>query len=74
MDLQMPEMGGLEATRRIREMEQARGGRRMPIIAMTAHAMVGDREICLASGMDDYIAKPFNAKELLAKLDTWFKR
>ena len=74
MDLQMPGMNGLEVTRQIREMEQGRGSRPAPIIAMTANAMVGDREACLESGMDDYIAKPFNAKELLAKLDTWFKR
>ena len=74
MDLQMPGMNGLEATRRIREMEQARGGERIPIIAMTANAMAGDREACLEAGMDDYIAKPFNAKELTAKLDMWFKR
>ena len=73
MDLQMPGMNGLEATRRIREMEQARGGERIPIIAMTANAMAGDREACLEAGMDDYIAKPFNAKELTAKLDMWFK-
>ena len=74
MDLQMPGMNGLEATRRIREMEQARGHRRIPIIAMTANAMVGDREACLEAGMDDYIAKPVNAKDLTAKLDMWFKR
>ncbi|MDS4020060.1 MAG: ATP-binding protein [Candidatus Competibacter sp.] len=74
MDLQMPGMSGLEATRRIREIERIRGSGRVPIIAMTASAMVGDREVCLASGMDDYVTKPFNVKELLVKLDAWFKR
>jgi len=57
MDVQMPEMDGFEATRRIRELEIA-SGRHVPIIAMTAHAMKGDAERCLAAGMDAYIAKP----------------
>ena len=74
MDMQMPVMGGLDATRLIREMEHERSSRRVPIIAMTANAMVGDRETCLEAGMDDYIAKPFTAKELWAKLDLWLKR
>jgi CheY-like chemotaxis protein/HPt (histidine-containing phosphotransfer) domain-containing protein len=65
MDVQMPEVDGLEATRRIREAELATG-RRTPIAAMTAHAMAGDRERCLASGMDEYIAKPLHKDELCA--------
>jgi two-component system sensor histidine kinase/response regulator len=68
MDVQMPEMDGFEATRRIRESEQATG-RHTPIAAMTAHAMAGDHERCLASGMDDYISKPLRKAELLALLE-----
>jgi len=68
MDVQMPKMSGLEASGRIREAQQ-KSGRPIPIVAMTAHAMSGDRELCLGAGMDDYIAKPVAPKELLAKLD-----
>ena len=67
MDVQMPQMDGFEATRRIREIEEPLG-RHTPIVAMTAHAMAGDRERCLASGMDDYISKPLEKSELLALL------
>ncbi len=63
MDVQMPEMDGLTATRHIREAERATG-RHLPIVAMTARAMRGDRETCLSAGMDAYIAKPIDRKEL----------
>jgi signal transduction histidine kinase/DNA-binding response OmpR family regulator len=69
MDVQMPEMDGFEATRRIRSMELANGSERTPIVAMTAHAMAGDRERCLAAEMDDYISKPLQKAELLALID-----
>ena len=68
MDVQMPEMDGLEATRCIRQAEHATG-RHTPIVAMTAHAMTGDRERCLAAGMDDYLSKPLQKTALLALLE-----
>ena len=68
MDGQMPEMDGFEATRRIRELEEATGAHTR-IVAMTAHAMVGDRERCLAAGMDDYVSKPLRKEDLLRALN-----
>jgi CheY-like chemotaxis protein len=71
MDCQMPGMDGMEATRRIREVNalSARGAR-MPIIALTAEAIQGDRERCLAAGMDGYVTKPINAQELYQTIQT----
>lgn len=71
MDCQMPEMDGFEATTRIREMEEERGDNTVPIIALTADAMVGDREKCLSFGMSDYINKPFKEQEIAHALDKW---
>lgn len=70
MDVQMPELNGLEATAEIRGWERNTGGH-LPIVAVTAHAMAGDRERCLAAGMDDYLSKPLQAGELLAVLRRW---
>ena len=68
MDVQMPNMSGLEATVAIRQVEKMTGGH-VPIIAMTAHAMTGDRQRCLESGMDDYVSKPIDPKILFEVLD-----
>jgi two-component system, sensor histidine kinase and response regulator len=72
MDVQMPEMDGFEATGLIREYERETE-KHIPIIAMTAHAMQGDRERCLEAGMDDYITKPLEPKVLFSVLDRWIK-
>ncbi len=73
MDIQMPEMNGMEATARVREKEKLTGGHQ-PIVALTAHAMKGDQELCLAGGMDGYLAKPIRAQELDQILDQYVAR
>jgi CheY-like chemotaxis protein len=71
MDVQMPELGGLEATAAIRARERDAGGH-IPIIALTAHAMAGDRERCLSAGMDAYVSKPLRPQDLLSAIDSFF--
>ena len=71
MDMQMPVMDGLEATRQLRRMEQDRGLPRTPVLALTANAMAEDRDACLAAGMDDFIAKPMNKAGLAAAVERW---
>jgi len=68
MDVQMPEMDGLEATALLREQEKLTDTH-LPVIAMTAYAMKGDQERCLASGMDAYISKPIRAQELISAVE-----
>ena len=69
MDVQMPDMDGFEATGIIREREKFTGAH-LPIVAMTANAMKGDKERCLASGMDGYVSKPIDVEELLAVIES----
>ncbi len=71
MDVQMPRMGGLEATATIRQLELESESKRTPIIALTAHAMTGDQERCLEGGMDDYLSKPLRTDELQEVLRRW---
>lgn len=68
MDMQMPEVDGLEATIAIRSFEKS-SGRRTPIVALTANAMIGDRERCINAGMDDYLSKPLRADELITLIE-----
>ena len=70
MDCQMPKMDGFEATRRIRAREGTVGSR-VPIVALTASAMAEDRQRCLDSGMDDYLAKPIHREDLKAAVARW---
>lgn len=73
MDCQMPDVDGYEAARMIRQRESLAGkkGRHIPIVALTAHALEGDRELCLEAGMDDYLSKPFNADQIATILRKW---
>ncbi|MBF0226669.1 MAG: response regulator [Desulfobacterales bacterium] len=73
MDIQMPEMDGYTASRKIRDFEISKSKSKIPIIAMTAHAMTGEREKCIAAGMDDYVAKPINPDALFEALIKWIK-
>ncbi|MGH8146622.1 MAG: ATP-binding protein [Rhodanobacteraceae bacterium] len=74
MDCQMPVLDGYSATRRLREIETEQAKPRIPVIAMTAHAMAGDRERCLQAGMDDYLSKPLDRKLLADTLARWMQR
>jgi CheY-like chemotaxis protein len=74
MDLQMPEMDGLEATRQIRNPHSPVKNHEVPIIAMTANAMASDREECLDAGMNDYVSKPVSRRALAEALDRWLPR
>ena len=74
MDILMPNMDGYEATRIIRASDSSILMHDVPIIALTAHAMKEDREKCLSAGMNDYIVKPVNAKELIPKVEKWLSK
>jgi CheY-like chemotaxis protein len=73
MDCQMPQMDGFEATKRIRKGEAGDRYVDVPIIALTANAMKGDKERCVDAGMDDYLSKPFEVEDLLKKVEYWAK-
>jgi len=72
MDVSMPVMNGLEATEAVRALE-AQSGERIPIIGLTAHALKGDREVCMKAGMDDYMSKPISPDALIAKIGEWLE-
>ena len=74
MDVQMPRLDGIEATRRIRDIEARNGSRRIPIIAATAHAFQEDREKCILAGMDDFLSKPYTGKDIAPILERWLKQ
>ena len=74
MDCQMPELDGFEATRRWRKQERDAGMRHLPIVALTANAVLGDRERCLDAGMDDYLTKPFEMNQLRGLVKIWLAR
>ena len=74
MDVQMPEMDGLEATRLIRKFEGHKKRERVKIIGLTAHALTGDREVCIEAGMDDYLTKPIDSNKLLLTIESYFKK
>jgi CheY-like chemotaxis protein len=74
MDCQMPELDGYETTRRLRAKEAEAGAERLPVIALTAHAFEGERDRCLAAGMDDYLSKPFRSDQLSELIDIWLAR
>jgi PAS domain S-box-containing protein len=71
MDCHMPEMDGFDATMEIRKRERAGGGKRVPVVALTANAMASDREECLNAGMDDHLSKPFSMQTMQEMLDRW---
>lgn len=73
MDVMMPVLDGLEATRQLRAREQAPAGERLPVVALTANAMAEDRGRCLAAGMDDYLDKPVRREMLALMLDRWLR-
>ena len=73
MDVQMPEMDGIEATRRIRKIEEETGSDRTPIIAATAHAFQEDRDKCISAGMDDFLSKPYLSQDIPPLLDHWLE-
>jgi CheY-like chemotaxis protein len=74
MDCQMPIIDGFEATRRIRSGASGSAAQEVPIVALTAHAMRGDREACLASGMDDYVVKPLDMARLQEVISVWLQQ
>jgi len=74
MDCQMPVMDGFDTTREVRRRESALGTRRLPIVALTANALAGDRETCLAAGMDDFVSKPFHVRDLRVMLERYRPR